>query len=120
MGPHPYTGNGITCGLSRTVPCPATVECYPGASCLQSGEKVQCGKCPEGHVGDGLMCRPKCRPPCNAHQRCSQPDTCQEDNLGQTRRPKKLGVRCRKRCSNGGRCSGLNRCSCPAGWRGSS
>jgi len=32
---------------------------------------VSCAACPPGMEGDGVLCRPRCFPACNAHQKCS-------------------------------------------------
>ena len=39
---------------------------------------IQCGKCPKGYYGDGVLCKPRCiRLRCKTEtEYCSAPDTC--------------------------------------------
>uniref|UniRef100_A0A673XQ06 Stabilin 2 n=1 Tax=Salmo trutta TaxID=8032 RepID=A0A673XQ06_SALTR len=51
-----YEGDGISCTVADL--CMSwNGGCAQGAKCSQKGEKVSCA-CPQGHSGDGFICRP--------------------------------------------------------------
>ena len=102
---------------------------------------IQCGNCPKGYYGDGVLCKPRCiRLRCKIEtEYCSAPDTCTrkkyifvscdfskdyvwKDTIIHTITEGILHViaACISHggCKNGGRCSPGGGCKCKHGYKG--
>lgn len=57
-----WTGGGNIPTLPPPPPKPSCNSsppiCYPGAECRDTPDGPRCGRCPQGLVGDGKMCKP--------------------------------------------------------------
>ena len=113
--PDGMVGDGMECSLTETkenqtyvVPCPDANHCHPLVDCLLNNETIPyiaCGHCPDGYLGNGIKCRPKCTSCDRTKEVCFEPEKCI--------------TKCDPPCQNEGKCTRNGKCKCKNGYKGS-
>ncbi|XP_077997886.1 von Willebrand factor D and EGF domain-containing protein-like, partial [Glandiceps talaboti] len=111
----PSTHTGQFCETPLLATCDPN-PCYSGVECSINEGVVSCDSCPQGMMGDGIVCTEMCHRPCPRHSYCAEPDVCKCS-------PGYVGfgchiALCRPDCQNGGRCIEPNICRCADGYSG--
>ena len=102
--------DGMNCTRRQTefaVPCPDANHCHPLVDCILNNETIPfitCGSCPDGYVGNGVKCKPKCTTCDRTKEVCFVPEQCER--------------KCHVPCQNGGKCTRNGKCKCKNGFKG--